>query len=156
MAEKDLLKLLREKHPGEFTREQTDEMRALLGESKRLQNALARKLQFDQELAELVCGIDVPVDEIVEATEGRKAQVEKISTAVGIVVMVGLLGLLFFSGREEKTKVKEPASENVSTAPVKKKEPPKPREPEPAAEKPVVPPGTEPAETIADAVAIIV
>ena len=75
MAEKDLLKLLREKHPGEFTREQTDEMRALLGESKRLQNALARKLQFDQELAELVCGIDVPVDEIVEATEGRKAQV---------------------------------------------------------------------------------
>ena len=77
MAEKDLLKLLREKHPGEFTREQTDEMRALLGESKRLQNALARKLQFDQELAELVCGIDVPVDEIVEATEGRKAQVAR-------------------------------------------------------------------------------
>ena len=150
MAEKDLLKLLREKHPGEFTREQTDEMRALLGESKRLQNALARKLQFDQELAELVCGIDVPVDEIVEATEGRKAQVEKISTAVGIVVMVGLLGLLFFSGREEKTKVKEPASENVSTAPVKKKEPPKPREPESVAEKPVVPPGTEPAGTIAE------
>ncbi|MEC9031870.1 MAG: hypothetical protein VYB15_08320, partial [Planctomycetota bacterium] len=150
MAEKDLLKLLREKHPGEFTREQTDEMRALLGESKRLQNALARKLQFDQELAELVCGIDVPVDEIVEATEGRKAQVEKISTAVGIVVMVGLLGLLFFSGREEKTKVKEPASENVSTAPVKKKEPPKPREPESVAEKPVVPPGTEPAGTIVE------
>ena len=82
MAEKDLLKLLREKHPGEFTREQTDEMLALLGESRRLQNALARKLQFDQELAELVCGIDVPVDEIVEAVEGRKAQVQKISTMV--------------------------------------------------------------------------
>ena len=50
MAEKDLLKLLREKHPGEFTREQTDEMLALLGESEKLQNALARKLQFVQEL----------------------------------------------------------------------------------------------------------
>ena len=99
MAEKDLLKLLRERHPGEFTREQTDELLALLGESEKLQNALARKLQFDQELAELVCGIDVPVAEIVEAAEGRKAQVEKISTAVGILVMVGLLSLLFFSGR---------------------------------------------------------
>lgn len=146
MAEKELLKLLRERHPGEFTREQTDELLALLGESRKLQNALARKLQFDQELAELVCGIDVPVAEIVEVAEGRKAQVEKISTAAGILVMVGLLSLLFFSGREEKPEVKAPDSGAAATAPVRKKEPSKPREPESVAENPV-PPGTEPAGT---------
>ena len=149
MAEKELLKLLRERHPGEFTREQTDELLALLGESEKLQNALARKLQFDQELAELVCGIDVPVAEIVEAAEGRKAQVEKISTAAGILVMVGLLSLLVFSGREEKPEVKVPDSGAAATAPVKKKEPSKPREPESVAENPV-PPGTEPAGTASE------
>ena len=137
---------MRERHPGEFTREQTDELLALLGESEKLQNALARKLQFDQELAELVCGIDVPVAEIVEAAEGRKAQVEKISTAAGILVMVGLLSLLVFSGREEKPEVKVPDSGAAATAPVKKKEPSKPGEPDSVAENPV-PPGTEPAGT---------
>ena len=43
MAEKDLLKLLEEKHPAEFTREQTDEMLARLGKSAKLRAALSRK-----------------------------------------------------------------------------------------------------------------
>ena len=73
MAEKDLLKLLEEKHPAEFTREQTDEMLARLGKSAKLRAALSRKLQIEQGLAETLTRIEVPVDEIIAEVEGRKA-----------------------------------------------------------------------------------
>ena len=43
MAEKDLLKLLEEKHPLEFSREETAEMLVLLGKSKKFRAVLSRK-----------------------------------------------------------------------------------------------------------------
>ncbi|MFP6632074.1 MAG: hypothetical protein VCD16_05535, partial [Planctomycetota bacterium] len=94
MAEKDLLKLLEEKHPAEFTREQTDEMLARLGKSKKLRAALSRKLQLEQGMAETFTRIEVPVDEIIKEAEGRKAFITKISNAVGIAVVVVLLAFI--------------------------------------------------------------
>ena len=101
MAEKDLLKLLEEKHPAEFTREQTDEMLARLGKSKKLRAALSRKLQLEQGMAETFTRIEVPVAEIIAAAEGRKALIAKISNAVGIAVVVALLAFIVIKNAGE-------------------------------------------------------
>ncbi|MCH2367849.1 MAG: hypothetical protein MK554_11645, partial [Planctomycetes bacterium] len=90
MTEKDLLKLLEEKHPLEFSRDETAEMLVLLGKSKKFRAALARKLEFEQGLAEALSRVVVPVDEIIADAESRAALFTKISNVAVIVVLIGI------------------------------------------------------------------
>ena len=159
MAEKDLLKLLQEKHPAEFTRQQTDEMLALLGKSKKLRAALSNKLQLEQALAETLTRIEVPVDEIIAEAEGRKAFVTKIANAMGIAVVVALLAFIILRNGgdaevdpapsqppREATKTRPPQeggkAVTVKPAPVQEETQPQPAE-EPKEE-------TEPAATVVE------
>ena len=144
MAEKDLLKLLEEKHPLEFSREETAEMLVLLGKSKKFRAVLSRKLEFEQGLAEALSRVEVPVDEILAAAASRAALVTKLANVAVIVVLVGIFGFIFLS-RKEQAPPNEAAKAGGSSA-TEAPAPEKPRKKEIPAEpaKPQPKPGEEP------------
>ncbi|MEC7921981.1 MAG: hypothetical protein VX496_01150, partial [Planctomycetota bacterium] len=149
MAEKDLLKLLEEKHPAEFTREQTDEMLACLAKSKKLRAALSSKLQLEQAMAETLTRIEVPVDEIIAEAEGRKAFITKISNAIGIAVVVILLAFIVLRNGEDAG-VEPPSSQSApevtKTSPSQEEKTDVTVKPGPVQEKPQPQPEEEPEE----------